>query len=376
MTIAAARASVTAAWLTGDRSVVAGLLIDSQGSAPLEPGAVMLIDERGNAEGTVTGGCVEAAILAEALDLLERDRTARVVTYGVSDELAGDVGLMCGGVVHILVHEITGGRAATEVAAARAVLDERPVVIATLVDGEHAGAKLALIDGAVTGSLETGAMLDTAVVRDARGLLDSGQSALRHYGADGSTLGSDLRVFLRVHGPRPQMLLIGAIDFSAAIAPMAAELGYAVTICDARETFVRSPRFSRSAEVVLQWPDRLIATRTLGPRDAVLVLTHDAKFDEPALVAAVNTDVGYIGALGSRRTVADRNERLRRAGVTEDKLARIFSPCGLDLGARGPEQTAVSILAEIIATRTRRGGGHLRDSPIPIHDQRNSLPVG
>ncbi|WP_214370233.1 XdhC family protein [Pseudonocardia sp. H11422] len=246
MTIAAARASVTAQWLTEARTVVAGLLVDSAGSAPLEPGAVMLIDGEHNVEGTVTGGCVEAAVLAEAQELLAGDRSARLVSYGISDQLAGDVGLMCGGLVHILVHEISGESAETELAAARAVIEERPVVVATLLDGEHAGAKLAVIDGGVTGGLGAGALLDASVARDARGLLDTGRSVLRRYGADGSTLGSDLRVFMRVHAPRPQMVLFGAIDFSAALAPMAAELGYAVTICDARETFVRSPRFARS----------------------------------------------------------------------------------------------------------------------------------
>lgn len=370
MTTATARASTLAEWLAEGRAVVAGLLVDSEGSSPLEPGAVMLTDGEHDVEGSVTGGCVEAAVLAEARDLLAGDRAARLVTYGISDQLAGDVGLTCGGVVHIFVHEIRGEHAATELAAARATGEKRPVVVATLLDGEHAGAKLAVIDGAVTGSLGAGALLDASVARDARGLLESGRSVLRRYGADGSALGSELRVFLRVNARRPQMLLIGAIDFSAALAPMAAELGYAVTICDPRETFVRSPRFARSAEVVRQWPDRLLATRTLGPRDAVLVLTHDPKFDEPALVAALRTDAGYIGALGSRRTVEDRHARLRRAGVTEEQLARIFSPCGLDLGARGPEETAISILAEIIARRTGRGAASLRESSGRIHDDR------
>lgn len=376
MTISTARASVTAQWLTAGRSLVAGLLVDSDGSSPLEPGAVMLIDGQHNVEGTVTGGCVEAAVLAEAQELLAGDASARLVTYGISDQLAGEVGLMCGGIVHILVHQISGEAAAAELAAARAVVEDRPVVVATLVDGERAGAKLAVIDGAVTGSLGAGSLLDASVTRDAQGLLRTGRSVLRHYGADGSMLGAEQRVFLRVHAPRPQMVLFGAIDFSAALAPMAAELGYAVTICDARETFIRSPRFSRSARVVREWPDRFLATTTLGPRDAVVVLTHDPKFDEPALLAAMRTDVGYIGALGSRRTAEDRNERLRRAGATEEQLARVFSPCGLDLGARGPEETAISILSEIVAQRTGRGAGHLRDTTTRIHDERDPVPVG
>jgi xanthine dehydrogenase accessory factor len=367
MTIVSARAAVTSQWLGEGRPVVAGLLVESVGSSPLEPGALMLIDGEDNVEGSVTGGCVEAAVLHEAQELMAGDRQARLVTYGISDELAGTVGLMCGGTVRILVHELSGQRAATELAASRALAEGRAVVVATLLDGDAAGAKLAVIDDEVVGSMESGALLDASVARGARGMLDLGRSGLRHYGADGATLGADLRVFMRVHAQPPQMVLFGAIDFSAALAPMAKELGYAVTICDAREMFVKSPRFARAAEVVTDWPDRHLAGRTLGPRDAVLVLTHDPKFDEPALTAALKTQVGYIGALGSRRTVEERNERLRRAGVTEEQLARIFSPCGLDLGARGPEETAVSILAEIIAKRTGRAAGHLRDVDVPIH---------
>lgn len=368
MSTTAARASILAQWLGEGRSVVAGLLFDTDGSSPLDPGAMMLIDGEGNVEGTVTGGCVEAAVVAEAEELLARpERTARVVSYGVSDDAAGAVGLTCGGTVHILVHEISEASAGAELAAARAVVEGRPAVVATVLDGERVGAQMSFVDEVVTGSLDGGALLDQAVSRDARGLVESGRSTVRRYGLDGSTLGAELRVFFRVHAPRPQMLLIGAIDFSAALAPMASQLGYLVTICDARETFVRSPRFSGSAEVVRQWPDRLIASRSLGPRDVVLVLTHDPKFDEPALLAAVRSGAGYVGALGSRRTVADRHERLRRAGLDDGQLDRIFSPCGLDLGARGPEETAVSILAEIITQRTGRSGGHLRDARSHIH---------
>lgn len=373
MTLTAARASVTAQWLAEGRTVTAGLLIDSEGSSPLEPGAMMLIDGDDNVEGTVTGGCVEAAVLALAQQMRTDNEPTALATYGISDDIAGDVGLMCGGIVRILVHQISEPAAAVERAAAEAIAEGQPVALATLLDGEHAGAKLAVIDGAVIGTLESGGLLDASVVRDATGLISTAQSVLRSYGSDGAVLGSDLRVFVRVHAPRPRMILVGAIDFSAAIAPMARELGYAVTICDARETFVRSPRFARAATVVREWPDRVIGAANLIERDAVLVLTHDPKFDEPALIAALDSGAGYIGALGSRRTVVDRADRLRRAGIPDDQLERIYSPCGLDLGARGPEETAVSILAEIIALRTGRGAGHLRESGSRIHNDARSV---
>jgi xanthine dehydrogenase accessory factor len=179
---------------------------------------------------------------------------------------------------------------------------------------------------------------------------------------------------MRVHAQPPQMVLFGAIDFSAALAPMAKELGYAVTICDAREMFVKSPRFARAAEVVTDWPDRHLAGRTLGPRDAVLVLTHDPKFDEPALTAAVRSGAGYVGALGSRRTHADRVERLRESGVGDDELARISSPCGLDVGARTPAETAIAVLGEILALRAGRAGGRLAEASGPIHPRPADVP--
>lgn len=371
MTIMAARASVLSRWLADGRSVVAGLLVQADGSSPMEPGAMMLIDHEGNVEGTVTGGCVEAAVIAESEDLLATpDRAVRLVRYGVTDDAAGAVGLTCGGTVHILIHQISGDQAESELAYARAVLDGEPAVIATLLDSDRAGAEIALVGDTVTGTMDAGTMLDRAVIRDSAGILDAGHSTIRTYGSDGSTLGADLRVFYRVHARSPMMLLIGAIDFAAALAPMATALGYAVTVCDARETFIRSPRFARVADVVREWPDRLVDRTCLGPRDAVLILTHDPKFDERALRAAVHSGAGYIGALGSRRTVADRTRRLREAGLTDEQLDRIISPCGLDLGAHTPEETAISILAEIIARRTGRGGGrlHALDGDIHNHD--------
>src|SRR3954467_8494203 len=163
--------------------------------------------------------------------------------------------------------------------------------------------------------------------------------------------------------------IFGAIDFSAALAKLAGEIGYRVTIVDAREAFLQSPRFSEHAEVVVDWPDRYLATRELVASDAVLVLTHDPKFDAPALTAALESGAGYIGALGSRRTQADRQERLRARGVTEDELARINSPCGLDVGPRTPAETAIAVLGEILALRAGKSGGRLTDASGPIHQR-------
>jgi xanthine dehydrogenase accessory factor len=356
--------AVALEWLAEGRRVVAATLIETVGSAPLDPGAEMLVDDTGRIEGSVTGGCVEGALFEEARRVLAGG-APQVHRYGISDDEAAGVGLMCGGTVHVFVHELTE-REPLEVTAA-AIAEGRPVALATLLDGEHAGAQIAVTEDGVTGSLGVSALLDDNVARDARGFLDEGKSAVRGYSDRGETMGADLRVYVQAFATPPSMVIFGAIDFSAALAKLAGEIGYRVTIVDARSAFARSPRFSRHAEVVVAWPDDYLPTRELGPRDAVLVFTHDPKFDEPALLAAVQTGAGYIGALGSRRTHEHRVERLRAAGMSEEDLRRISSPCGLDVGARTPAETAIAILGEILALRAGRRGGRLAEASGPIH---------
>jgi xanthine dehydrogenase accessory factor len=348
--------AVALEWLGEGRRVVSATLIESIGSAPLEPGAEMLVDDTGRIEGSVTGGCVEGALVDEAQGILA-GAPPRVATYGISDAQAVGVGLMCGGTVRVFVAELT---APDVLAAVRTEVDaERPVALATLLDGPDAGASMAVLEDRCAGSLGPGDLLDANVARDARGFLDEGRSAVRRYSAKGETMGSELRVAIRAFASPPRMVIFGAIDFSAALAAAATEIGYRVTIVDARQAFAASTRFSEHAEVVVSWPQEYLAQTSLGSRDAVLVFTHDAKFDEPAL----------IGALGSRRTHTDREERLRAAGITDDQLARISSPCGLDVGARTPAETAVAVLAEILALRAGRAGGRLADASGPIHSR-------
>lgn len=358
--------AVALEWLEAGRRVVSATLVETIGSAPLDPGAEMLVDDTGRIEGSVTGGCVEGALVHEAGEVLAGG-AARVVTYGISDAQAVDVGLMCGGTVQLFVHELRADAASALATTRDAVAGGEPVALATLLDGPSAGAKLAVTPEGSVGTLGVTELLDDSVARDARGFLDEGRSAVRRYSALGEVMGSDLRVHLQTFATPPAMVIFGAIDFSAALARMAGEIGYRVTICDARAAFARSPRFSRHAEVVVDWPDRYLETRALGPRDAVLVFTHDPKFDEPALTAALRSGAGYVGALGSRRTHTDREARLRDAGLSDDDLARISSPCGLDVGARTPAETAIAILAEILALRAHRSGGRLAATAGPIH---------
>lgn len=366
MTVARRGAAVGGQWLRDGRRVACGLLIEVEGSAPLPPGAAMLVDEHGSIEGSITGGCVESAVAQEAMAVLD-GAPPRTVVYGISDELAGTVGLSCGGTVHVFVHEISGASRAVELAGLDAARDGRPAAIATLLDGEHAGAKLALLDGEIAGSLRGPALLDHSVARDAAALLAQGVSTIRRYGVDGATLGSEVRVHIRSFAPPPSMVIVGAIDFTAALARIAKELGYAVTVCDPREAFVRSPRFEREAEVLVCWPQQALAQRELGARDAVLVFSHDPKLDVPALAAALRTGAGYIGALGSRKTTADRNRRLLDAGVAPEQIERLHAPCGLDIGSGTPEEVAISVLAEIVAVRAGRAGAPLRSTEGAIH---------
>lgn len=367
-------AATASEWLREGRRVVAALLVGIEGSAPLEPGALMLIAEDGAIEGSITGGCVEAAVVGEAKAIFAGE-DARTVTYGISDELAGSVGLTCGGTVHVFVQELSGEEARVEAEARDAVAAGRPVAIATLLDGPQAGQKLAVIDGVLDGGFGGPDLLDRSVSRDAEGMLAQGRSGIRRYGADGATLGAELAVHVHAFAPPPKMLIFGAIDFSAALARVASELGYEVTIADPRAPFLETPRFQRAATTLLAWPEEAFERVELGPRDAVLVFSHDPKFDQPALLGAIASEAGYIGALGSRKTTAEREQRLRESGVGDDELARVHAPCGLDIGAATPEEVAVSVLAEIIAERSGRAGEPLREGSQAIHPRESQLPA-
>jgi xanthine dehydrogenase accessory factor len=246
---------------------------------------------------------------------------------------------------------------------------EKPVVLSTITAGAHLGAKLLVKpDGTALGTLGD-PDLDRVVARDALGELQAGLTSTRHYGEHGEAREDTVSVFIESFAPPPRMVIFGAVDFTAALARVAKVLGYRVIVCDARAVFATRQRFPMADEVVNEWPDRYLEKigDELGPRDAVCVLTHDTKFDVPAIVGALATDVGYLGAMGSRRTHEKRVERLREAGVDDAGLARVHAPIGLDIGGRTPEETAVSICAEIIAERTGHHPAALRDTIGPIH---------
>lgn len=240
---------------------------------------------------------------------------------------------------------------------ADAVRSDRPVALATVIEGPGAGAKLIVSpDDPPLGSLGD-PDLDRVVARDAQGELAAGMSRVRRYGPHGEARLEDVSVFIESFVPPPQMVIFGAVDFTAALVRIAKVLGYRVTVCDARPVFATRARFPLADEVIVDWPNRLLERigPSLSPRDAICVLTHDIKFDVPAIVAGLATQAGYIGAMGSRRTHRERLVHLREAGVDDAGIARLHAPVGLDLGARTPEETAVSVCAEIIAIRNGQG---------------------
>lgn len=250
-----------------------------------------------------------------------------------------------------------------------AIRSHRPALLVTVVDGPGVGDKLLLVEGSEAAGLLADVDLDRVVRRDAEAALAAGTTSVRHYGRHGEANETDVLVFFEAYAPPPRMLIFGAVDFTAALVRVAKVLGYHVTVCDAREVFATHARFPLADEIVVDWPHRHLEKvgASLGPRDAICVLTHDVKFDVPAIVAALQTKVGYLGAMGSRRTTEQRAERLRAEGVSDADLVRLMAPIGLDLGARTPEETAVAICAEIIAERTGAAAPRLRSAEGPIH---------
>jgi len=247
-----------------------------------------------------------------------------------------------------------------------ALATQSPVAIATLVEGPNVGGKLLVTPEDQIGTVGN-EDLDRAVVEAARGMLEGGRTGMRHYGPRGQRRMEDVTVFIQSFAPPPRMYVFGAIDFASAVARIGKYMGYRVTVCDARAVFATRERFPTADEVVVAWPDEFLKTAPVDARTVICVLTHDPKFDVPVLKAALATPAGYIGAMGSRRTHDNRTARLKEEGVTEEELARISSPIGLDIGARTPEETAVAIAAEIIALRTGHSGGRLSERSGPVH---------
>jgi xanthine dehydrogenase accessory factor len=341
-------------WLSQGKRAAIARVVNVDGSAPRGLGAAMAVADDGEIVGSVSGGCVEGAVVEAAQQTLATGDGA-LLTFGYSDDDAFAVGLTCGGTIGLYVEPFAWDPELREALAAALSAGE-PVALATVVSGPHAGAKLVQYVGRAPVGTLGDAGLDEVVTRDISGELAAGTTRIRHYGVHGEAWREDVSVFVESFAPPPRMIIFGAVDFSAALVQVADVLGFRVTVCDARSAFATQARFPLADEVVADWPQRYLAHAGQGltARDAICVLTHDPKFDVPAIIAALETEAGYIGVMGSRRTHRDRVDRLQAEGVGADGLNRLHSPIGLDLGARTPEETAVSICAEIIATRTGR----------------------
>jgi xanthine dehydrogenase accessory factor len=356
-------------WWAAGHTTGMGTVVETWKSAPRQPGAAMLVGPEGTAVGSVSGGCVEGAVFELASEV--RDGAPPVLQrYGVSDDDAFAVGLTCGGIIDVFVEPISRATFRDLDDVAEDIRVSRPVAVATVVAGtDRLGGHLVVRPDSVSGSLGS-ARLDAAVRDDSRGLLEQGRSAVLHYGADGERRLDDISVFVSSYAPRPRMIVFGAIDFAAAVARVGAFLGYRVTVCDARPTFATARRFPDADEVVVEWPHRYLAATDVDTRTVITVLTHDPKFDVPLLEVALRLPVAYVGAMGSRRTNDDRLRKLRELGLTDEELARLHAPIGLDLGARTPEETAISIAAELIGQRWGGSGQALRVTAGPIHRDR------
>lgn len=361
-----------AVWRIGETAGLA-TVVRTMKSAPRAPGAAMVVAPDGSVAGSVSGGCVEAAVYELAGEVV-RTTQPRLQRYGITDDDAFAVGLTCGGIIDIFAEPVSRNTFPHLGAVADAIDSQRPIAVATVIahpDAEWIGRRLVVGEATVDGTLGS-ARADDAVADDVRGLLAAGRTSVLTYGPDGERQGEGMEVFVASHAPRPRMIVFGAIDFAAALTRQAALLGYRVTVCDARPVFATPARFPAADEVVVDWPHRYLAGQqesgAVDARTVICVLTHDPKFDVPVLAVALRLpQVGYIGAMGSRPTHLDRVERLREVGLTDAELDRLSSPIGLDLGARTPEETAVSITAEIIARRWGGGGRPLAELESRIH---------
>jgi xanthine dehydrogenase accessory factor len=368
-------------WWDGDETFGLATVVGTFRSAPRDPGAALAVEPGGEVIGSVSGGCVEGAVYEVANEVMEVGRPV-LQRYGFSDDDAFAVGLTCGGILDIFVEPVSKQTFPELGEIAAAVGQGEPVAVATVISGPgldgapNVGARRVIWGDAArrsTGSLGGGERLDAAADEDVRGLLAQGLTGIRRYGEHGERLGNEVAVFVNSFAPPPRMLVFGAIDFAAAVARVGKFLGFHVTVCDARPVFATKARFPDADEVVVDWPHRFLARAEVDERTAICVLTHDPKFDVPVLEVALRTPAGYVGAMGSRLTHADRLERLRAIGLTEAELARLRSPIGLDLGARTPEETAISIAAELIQLRWGGTGQALTTTDGRIHQE---TPVG
>lgn len=346
-------------WRASGQRFVVATLVAVEGSAPREPGAVMAVSDRGEILGSISGGCVEAAVVQEAIAVLQGS-PASSLRFGISDAQAQDVGLSCGGELTILLDE---PRSEVFVKIAEMTTTTNLIASALRIDAAGAGRRLIVGSDVHAGSLGA-AGLDARVVGELRSQAYP-ETSIRTYGEEGEPHGS-VRVFVQRIVPKPQMYVFGAMDFAASMMELGRFLGYAVTLCDARAAFATAERFPHADHIRVEWPHEFLEHAPVDEDTVIVAFTHDEKFDLPLLKRALCGPARYVGIMGSRRTTALRIEQLRKAGVAEQSLARLCAPVGLDIGARTPQETAVAIAAEIVALRNARSGTRLTGGHGPL----------
>jgi len=339
-------------WATSDPVMALATVVRTSGSTPRAPGAHLLVSSDGRMAGSVSGGCLESAVIQEAQATLAGEAAPRILPYGISDELGWEVGLACGGKVDVFVEVLRwDGSDPALVALREAALSQRPVALLRVLTGEHAGARAACEEGgSMVGDLGDPAV-ESAAASVAAGHLISGLPGIEEV--------AGVSLFIDPIVPAPRLVIVGAVHVAIPLARMARTAGYRTVVIDPRRAFLTRERIPDADELIAQWPDDALPGLALGPRDAAVCLAHDPKFEDPALGILLRSPVGYVGAIGSRSTHAKRVARLEQAGLDQDAIARIHSPIGLDLGASTPDEIALAILAEVVAVRRGGRGGAL-----------------
>ncbi|WP_138846148.1 XdhC family protein [Rhodococcus pyridinivorans] len=363
-----------AAWQDVGTNCAIATIVAASGSTPLPAGTMMAFSAEGSVVGNISSGCVESDLYHIAAEVMQTS-VATLRRYSIDDDEAGGLGLMCGGSIEVLVqpadiHALPGIALLQQALAA-----DEPVVVATVItDGPTLGRSMVVTVRSRAGSCGT-PPLDESVARQAEHQLGTATTTTFTFGEDGECAESTLTVFTSSIAQPPHLLVIGAVDFAGALVRTGKTLGYKVTVCDARPVFATAARFPEADEIVVEWPHQFLENAAITNNTIICVLTHDPRFDVPVLEVALRSPAGYIGVMGSRRTHDDRMRRLRDAGVTQAELGRLRSPLGLDLGATTPEETAISILAEVIALRRGGTGRPLQDCRGPIHRQHEPHPL-
>ena len=335
-----------ARWQAAGEPVALATVVSVSGSAPRGVGATLAISGGGEISGSVSGGCVEPAVIEEGMRAI-RTGHPKLLQFGITEEQnVEQIGLSCGGEIRVFVERL--GDTSTLRAALAA---ERPIARAMAIANGDASASITIPEtGTPEGTLGD-ASLDAAAIATARKRLMHGGSGAERVA---TRTGAEAELFYAVFPAPPALIIIGAGHIAIPLTQIAHVLGYHVTVVDAREVFATRERFPGADELLVEWPDEALAHLPLTGTTAIAVLTHDAKFDEPALRAALNSPAGYVGAIGSRGTRADRDVRLRAQGMTDEQIARIYGPIGLDIGARTPEEIALAIMAQIVAVQHER----------------------